>query len=106
MDQKAIEIILRYYMEKLPEGDLRELDALLEGTSLDTPQPERASTPAMDTALGDRARQEFMRLGPTARKAIRAGRTVGLRGMATDSAEAKEYRERFPNAGRLTGTGY
>lgn len=101
MDQEVVEKILNFYMSKLSESDLRELDGLLEGTSFDKPGPERASTPAMDRALGSQDRQEFLRLGPTARNAIRRGRTNAVRGYAMDSAPADDKPE-FPHANRLS----
>lgn len=89
MSPQEMQTILEFLVAKLPEEQLAELDAVLEGG--------KGAKTAMDSAIGDVERREFMRIGPHARMAIRRSRQ---RRIAQDEAP-QSYAERFPHSDRL-----
>ena len=89
MDPTKVEIILKFYVDNLPEDKLAELDALIDGDTAQVAQdaatkpPERRSWLAMDSHRRHAVRQ-----------AKRGAREQAARNTASFDA-------RFPNMDRL-----
>ena len=86
--------ILRFLVSKLSPDDLEQLDDQLTGA----PEPT-----ATDRRLAnDSLRRDFLRYGPTDRKAIRNALTP--KALAQDEIHAgMSFEEMFPNMKRLLG---
>lgn len=84
MTPTQIDTAIKFLASKLPEDQLAEFDALMEGG---------AAEPAMDSA-----RAAWGALDSAGRNRIRAARTGRI---AQDEASRAEMAERFPHANRL-----
>ncbi len=96
LDLNEINIVLQYFMSKLSEPELSELDDMLV--------PEKGADPssAMDARpapYGGR-RSDWIRQGPANRIQARDARTAKL---ATDEKASSSLHEQFPNLNRLRG---
>lgn len=81
-----IETILTFYMSKLSESELAELDGLLEGGTPDSSMAQ------------DSQRDAWLRLGSSGRNTVRQNRQARV---AQDSAGAERRAKMFPNMNRL-----
>ena len=86
--------ILRFLVSKLSPDDLEQLDDQLTGAPEPTVTDRRLAT--------DDLRRDFLRYGPTDRKAIR--NALKPKALAQDGINAgKSFDEMFPNMKRLLG---
>ncbi|MHC2108336.1 hypothetical protein [Methylobacterium sp. CM6246] len=88
MSPVDMEMILKFYMSKLSEQELAELDEKLAGGV--PPEGEMASDAAIK-------RRQWIDLGPQARKAARDARQR----RHAPAADSAEYARMFPHANRL-----
>ena len=88
--------ILRFLVSKLSPDDLEELDDQLTGAPAPAATDRRLAT--------DGLRRDFLRYGPTDRKAIR--NALKPKALAQDQIDARmSFDERFPNAKRFLNGG-
>lgn len=90
MSPGDMETILKFLMERLPEEELAELDARLEGDAAAAPV-------SMDAALAKR--QAWLGMDSRRRHAVRQARRENRTANAAFDAE---FEAMFPNANRLT----
>lgn len=88
MTPGQIETALNFLISKLPEDQLAELDAQMEGATLE-PSPGIAE---------DSARKAFLALGSAGRHAVRQSRKGRF---AQDAATRAAAEKAFPNMNRL-----
>ena len=89
MTPEQMQLVLNYLMAKLPEDQLAELDQMLDGGSSNT-------APAMDARSAQR--RDWCALGFSTRNHIRKAKSGQ---QAHDSAAARGFAERYPEAARI-----
>ena len=88
MTPGQIETALTFLISKLPEDQLAELDAQMEGASM-----EPSSSLAQDSA-----RKAWLELGSAGRQAVRTTRRSRI---TQDAASNAEFAKQFPHLNRL-----
>ena len=88
MTSEQLETAVSFLIARLPENELAELDAQLEGAA-----PQSSGNLAQDSA-----RKAWLSLGSSGRQTVRRSKQARI---TEDAANLKSFHDRFPHANRL-----